>query len=511
MIKILIRLILILLIPTISFAATSVTKDDITWNFDDDYTTGQFATGDWYVVAPSGMQIISISNGGSHALGGTEVNPVSGATSQGLSTWTSSGSLPYSSTLDVGDTLPGTPISLSVGDMVVTATLYPPEYYGEPNPDQNNERNYTYIEQGAILTVLASAPAANSFRPGICDSTRTIYSANDINYDLLADLTPASGIMSLSTAVDMVARPWLDWAARQQHSRQIHPNYNMKDYGGEISVDTGTLALILNCNYTDEQKAPIAIGLVQFGLDVWSHFQNDKQAYVQSTAHRLGRKLPMMLAAELLDITAIKEIYPKMGSYVQSNWGSFPSDAYVFSEDSSHSYVNSNHVSVSSGNSYPYTEAMIGMPEWFHYDFNYGISSIISHWSEGTSTSGSYRHCCYSGTLEGAALVARIMGWEGDEWDHDAFFDYIERWVGIADTGTDPFGYTVPGQVSSPTFRGSWQSNGAWMASMYDTYWESCADGACLGSVTGSRAGFAISNNAAGIQITANGSPIGAP
>jgi len=40
------RLLLFILIPNILYAATSVTVDSITWNFDSDYTIGQFANGD---------------------------------------------------------------------------------------------------------------------------------------------------------------------------------------------------------------------------------------------------------------------------------------------------------------------------------------------------------------------------------------------------------------------------------------------------------------------------------
>lgn len=42
-------------------AATSVTQYGITWTFNTDYTTGQYANGDYYVVAPSGVTITGIT------------------------------------------------------------------------------------------------------------------------------------------------------------------------------------------------------------------------------------------------------------------------------------------------------------------------------------------------------------------------------------------------------------------------------------------------------------------
>ncbi len=44
-----------------SVAATSVSQFGITWTFDADYPVGQYVNGDYYVVAPSGVRITSIS------------------------------------------------------------------------------------------------------------------------------------------------------------------------------------------------------------------------------------------------------------------------------------------------------------------------------------------------------------------------------------------------------------------------------------------------------------------
>jgi len=64
----------------VSFAATSVTQHGITWSFDADYSTGQYANGDYYVVENSpgaGVKVTDITRTNS-AIGhdGSMVDPV---------------------------------------------------------------------------------------------------------------------------------------------------------------------------------------------------------------------------------------------------------------------------------------------------------------------------------------------------------------------------------------------------------------------------------------------------
>jgi hypothetical protein len=62
-----------------------------------------------------------------------------------------------------------------------------------------------------------------------------------------------------------------------------------------------------------------------------------------------------------------------------------------------------------------------------------------------------YRNCCTSYTWVGEALIAQLMGAEA-LWNHGAFFDYVDRWMGY---GKDPVvgsgDYIQPG-ATGPTF-----------------------------------------------------------
>ena len=51
-----------------------------------------------------------------------------------------------------------------------------------------------------------------------------------------------------------------------------------------------------------------------------------------------------------------------------------------------------------------------------------------SQWKDGQNTSESYRRCCTSVGWVAQALALRLMHAE-KAWGHDAFFDYVDRWM----------------------------------------------------------------------------------
>jgi hypothetical protein len=56
-------------------------------------------------------------------------------------------------------------------------------------------------------------------------------------------------------------------------------------------------------------------------------------------------------------------------------------------------------------------------------------------WKGGQKTSESYRRCCTSVGWIAQGLALRLMKAE-KAWDHDAFFDYVDRWMGEVEKGT---------------------------------------------------------------------------
>ncbi|MCX6905007.1 MAG: hypothetical protein NTW03_16315 [Verrucomicrobia bacterium] len=51
-----------------------------------------------------------------------------------------------------------------------------------------------------------------------------------------------------------------------------------------------------------------------------------------------------------------------------------------------------------------------------------------AQWKDGQNTSESYRRCCTSVGWVAQALALRLMHAE-QAWNHDAFFDYVDRWM----------------------------------------------------------------------------------
>src|SRR6478752_1172307 len=93
-------------------AASSVTQHGVTWTFDKNYTTGQYANGDGWVVGP--VTITAISPAPAIGQNGTVVNPVLGST-QGYDN--RFGFNEYNDALNVGNKLPTT---IAVNSSVVS-------------------------------------------------------------------------------------------------------------------------------------------------------------------------------------------------------------------------------------------------------------------------------------------------------------------------------------------------------------------------------------------------------
>ena len=144
----------LLFLASPAFAATSVSQFGITWTFNRDYPTGQFANGDWWVVGP--VTITSISPRDT-VKGGEHVERFDAESSTRHSRRTGVGQPPRAlptreSPTRFAQCREVVPVQVSSGSSLLSAASYDPD-----RPAGVNE-HYPYIKVVAILTVLANAP-----------------------------------------------------------------------------------------------------------------------------------------------------------------------------------------------------------------------------------------------------------------------------------------------------------------------------------------------------------------
>lgn len=288
-----------LLVATQVFAATSVSRHGITWTWVEDLTVGTYANGDPYVVAPSGLTMTSISPlsvvDTGRTINGTMINPTAGASvEQGFD----SGILGFNAAKNDGrpngnDLSVGNPLSVPAGSSVVSTESRP-----------TYATNETRLLNAAVLTVVATEPAAGSFRPPYCGTDKTPHwNVSDLDYSVLQSVAPVAATPSLATIEAYNERVWIEirtsWVGRQ-----MHPENNQPDYGEDICKQTGDQLLSTHLNYTNEQKETMVIRLVQYGLDIYGAAVTGG-TWNADGGHNQGRKGVLMFAGYLLGDTNI--------------------------------------------------------------------------------------------------------------------------------------------------------------------------------------------------------------
>jgi hypothetical protein len=78
-----------------------------------------------------------------------------------------------------------------------------------------------------------------------------------------------------------------------------------------------------------------------------------------------------------------------------------------------------------------------------------------------------YRRCCTSICWIGQALAARLMAAQ-DEWNHDAFFAYADRWMDA--TGDEEYTQTIF-EMTGWDYRAAWQRQGQARDAIVDEMW----------------------------------------
>ena len=459
----------LLLIPLVFFAprldaATSVSQYGITWTFDKDYPTGQFCTGDYWVVGP--VRIIGITNN-LHTSSfkpqpgddGSMVNPGTDE-HQGYCpklTYARMYQENLNASLVGGKPISaGNPLVLKVNSSLVSMVswLYNSETDGEPGMPKfegNAKAPGPCTRTGAVLTVLSAAPPPGSFRPPYCGNDKTVkFNFNKLDLSKLKNLAPVADTPKPDEVTKLMEHPWIDHVY-QCYGRMLHPTENMPCYGREIAQAVNDAALLLNLDFGklpgSPKKDKLLISLIQLGIDNTGIADNGG-GWPSNGGHHLGRKLPILFAGVLLNDPHMKEV---------GQWKT------LFQEDVQTFYVAQREVDMTHSAAWkpdkraktfdPYTKEDIGMPEWGCS--NHGPDTHSTN--ENRAMTAPYRSV-NSPVYAGFVTAARIMGQE-EAWNHKALFDYTERWMKLTN-GKFPAGNTTPFVLKMWTTYGAKEATG---------------------------------------------------
>ncbi len=279
------------------------------------------------------------------------------------------------------------------------------------------------LKTAAILTVLATPAPVGSFRPPYSGSDKTIrFNAAQIDRARLGRLAPVAGTPSFSSVERSFERPWIDhvpgWIGRYQH-----PADNMPDYGREIATEIGIGALMLNLNFTSQEKETLLVRYVQLGLDWYGVAVNGgDENWPPNGGHASGRKWPIVFAGIVLNDNAMQHIGPGDGS-----------GTVMFGEDGQTFYVTQADIDRAHSpdlrgcDPAEYQAADLGLPEW-------GIVHSSDPSADNKAWCAVYRECCTANAWAGFILAAHIMHAEA-VWNHPALFDYQDRYMATETPG----------------------------------------------------------------------------
>ena len=383
-----------------------ISQSGITWTFNAKVPVGRFVNGDYYVVGD--VTVVSIGPKPENGRNGSVLNLPAH--------WGKSG---FDSRVSQGRYDPGLraslPIHMKPGDSLISAISV--EKMGElPPPLRPKDKAVSPIRSASVLTCLARPVPPDAFRPSYCDREQKSYLARDLRWERLLKLAPVEGGLEQGpweiTPEDWAGRfqrPWLDVCFFGFDA----PIDYMPHYGHEVGRSVGVASLILLLDYPRERKESLLINFVQYGIDLWGIVRAGHRGWPAHGGHGSGRKWPILFGGILLgdeDMQSPKKKYPKVvfGEDMHTMQGKGWTGARV---------VYAGHVG---------KEGRFGERGWGAYEH--------LHPSEWVNNLGeNYRRCCTSIAWVGQALAARLMKAE-KIWAHDAFLDYVDRWMTEDDT-----------------------------------------------------------------------------
>lgn len=424
-----------------------ISQYGVTWHFDKAYEVGQFITGDWWVLGPVTVTKVD-----------PQAGPVENASFQVKKNMYGVSGLKNDNQMRNGSMIVETfsrkqgydsrilnydaslsqtfPLTLKVNQSLVSSISHEtPQGMNLAHPIMwKSEKKARYaLKCAAVLTVLEKAPPADAFRPAYAGTNKKIFQEKDIQWDLLLNLEPAEGRPDWQQLARYFERPWIDHTATWL-LQVMGPEENNANYGREVTRLGGLVGLALMTKASKEEKRKALIGLLQYGIDIQG-FLDSGQNWMADGGHYSGRKFPLLFAGMLLNDETMQN----------------PSRDIRFQEDQDTYYGTGWagqkvlwQMTTHTGPRPPYEE--LPPEKWDKFDKR----------SEG------YRTCCNGKAWIATALTMRLM--KGIKtWNHDAYFDYCDRWM----RKDDPYA-AARGKHKRPKAEGS--AFDAFATNMWRTY-----------------------------------------
>ena len=149
----------------IKSATTIIQQNGITWLFSKPVLTGQFISGDYWIVAPEDGVSVKITPPPSEGRNGSQINPQNSNQPFDSRAGVYDESLLFRSggTIKPGETLISTISETTEGSDTDVLGRYVAD-------------EHSFVQSAAALTVLKTPPPERSFRPPIFGTEKTIYS-----------------------------------------------------------------------------------------------------------------------------------------------------------------------------------------------------------------------------------------------------------------------------------------------------------------------------------------------
>jgi hypothetical protein len=183
----------------------------------------------------------------------------------------------------------------------------------------------------------------------------------------------------------------------------------MPDYGREITNITSNVSLMLMLDDPEGKYEALLLKFVQLGIDYYGTTLSSNSLWGADGGHNSGRKMPILFAGMLLGHDGMKNVEASFAEDQQTYYGQgFRGQKALWritgGEDRKHEHL---------------------PPEKWH-------GPPFKGDNDGWKSEG-YRSL-NGPTWGGQALAARLLGAK-KSWNHDAFFDYVDRWVAESSTG----------------------------------------------------------------------------